>query len=101
VSIYTIEVHHLVHTCPGNPEPHPVPTWHRVLHVTPGGPCRMPVTVRCGDTTTVIPCRRHEPSERQCANCRTIIRILKVTSRDLGYQGPAPAQPTLFGAVSA
>jgi hypothetical protein len=98
MTIYAVEVHHLIHTCPGNPEPHAVATWRRIIHTTPGRPCLTPITLANGVT---IPCGRHEPSDRQCANCRTIITVLKVTSRDLGYQGPAPAQPALFGEVPA
>ena len=95
MTIYAIEVEHLVHTCPGNPQPHPVDTRRRIVHVTPGRPCLTPVTIGDGDTATTIACGRHEPYDRQCANCRTIITIQKVTVRDLGYQGPAPTQPAL------
>ncbi len=101
MSIYAVEVFHLIHTCPADLDPHPVDTRRRIVHVTPGGACLTPVTIRCGNTTTVIDCGRHEPAERQCANCRTIVRVLKVTSRDLGYQGPALVQPVLFGEVPA
>jgi hypothetical protein len=95
MTIYAIEVFHLTHTCPANPEPHPVDTRRRIVHVTPSRPCLTPVTVRSGDAAATIPCGRHEPSDRQCGNCRPIIRVLKVTSRDLGYQGPAPTQLSL------
>ena len=40
------------------------------IDVIPGGPCRTPVTIRCGDTTSTIPCYRHEPAARQCGACR-------------------------------
>jgi hypothetical protein len=89
VTIYAVEVFHLIHTCPGNPEPHPVDTRRRIIHITPGGPCRNPITLGA----TVIACGRHEPYARQCAACRTIVTVQKVTTRDLGYQGP---QATLF-----
>ena len=101
MSIYAVEVFHLIHTCPADPDPHRVDTRRRIVHVTPGGPCLTPVTIGRGDTATTIPCARHEPAERQCANCRTIIRVLKVTSRDLGHQGPAPVQPALISEVPA
>jgi hypothetical protein len=90
MSIYAVEVFHLIHTCPGNHDPHPVDTRRRIVHVTPGGPCRTPIVF---DNGVTIPCVRREPYARQCVNCRTIIRILKVTSRDLGYQGPAHLAP--------
>jgi hypothetical protein len=96
VTIYAVEVFHLIHTCPGNPEPHPVDTRRRVIHITPGGNCRNPITF---DNGVTIPCGRREPYARQCAACRTIVTIQKVTSRDLGYQGPG--QVALSDEVSA
>ncbi|GII24298.1 hypothetical protein [Planosporangium mesophilum] len=90
MTIYAIEVFHLVHTCPANPEPHPVDTRRRIVHVTPGRDCLTPktfdngVTIRCGD---------YNAYDQQCANCRTIITITKVTTHDLGYQGPAHLAP--------
>jgi hypothetical protein len=89
MSIYAVEIVHLVHTCPGDPEPHPVSTWRRIIHTTPGRPCLTPITVHCGNQTAAIPCGRHEPTERQCANCRTIITIHKVTIRHLNSEEPA------------
>lgn len=87
MTIYAVEVEHQVHTCPGNPEPHPVITRRRIVGVTPGRPCLAPITVDQHIRTT-IPCGRREPSDRQCLHCRTTITITNVTVVDLGYQGP-------------
>jgi hypothetical protein len=97
MTIIAVEVYHLIHTCPANPEPHPVDTRRRIAHTTPGGSCRTPATIRSGDTVVTIPCGRTEPYERQCPACRTTIRVLKVTSRDLGYQGPTGCPPAPTG----
>ena len=51
---FIVEVFHLIHTCPANPEPHPVDTRRRIVHVTPSRPCLNAVTVRSvrrGDRT--------------------------------------------------
>src|SRR4051794_25897653 len=117
MTIYAVEVFHLIHTCPGNPAPPPIDTPRTVVHLTPrrprpppptrtpprrpvahvppGGPCRPPITTRRGDTTTVVAWGGHDPFDRQCGNCRTIIHILTVTCRDLGYQGPDHRRPVI------
>jgi hypothetical protein len=80
MTIYLVDVHVLTHTCPADPEPHPVRTSRTVVHVTPGGPCRTPVTLHCHDATTIqLSCGRREPRERQCDACRTIIIERTVT----------------------
>ena len=84
MSIHLVDVEHLIHTCPGSTEPHPVATVRTVVHVTPGGSCRAPVTVRCADTVATVPCGRHEPAERQCGACRTIVVEHAISTRDLG-----------------
>jgi hypothetical protein len=72
MTIYLVDVVDVVwHVCPANPDPHVVNSRQIVMAVTPGGACRNPITIRCGDTTAVIDCGRHEPDERQCAACRT------------------------------
>jgi hypothetical protein len=86
VSVYAIAVHHLVHTCPANPDPHPIDTTRRIIHTAPGQPCRQPVTIHVGNTTVAIPCGRHEPYDRQCGACRPLITTVQVTATDLGHQ---------------
>jgi hypothetical protein len=72
-----------MHTCPAQPGPHPYDIRRTVVHVIPGGPCRTPVTIRCGNTTTQVPCGRHEPTNRQCPACRII-----VTERSISTVNP-------------
>ena len=83
MSIHTVDVVQLLHTCPAEPEPHPYDIRRTVIDVIDGGPCRNPVTIRCGDTTALIPCRRHEPVKRQCGACRVIVTEHTITTRTL------------------
>ncbi|GIH14698.1 hypothetical protein [Rugosimonospora africana] len=83
MTIYAVAVHHLMHTCPADPTPHPVSTTRTVVNVVPGRPCQTPVTIRCGHTTAVIPCGRHEPPDRQCGACRTAVTTTQITTTDL------------------
>jgi hypothetical protein len=83
VTIHVVAIHHTTHTCPADPDPHAVDTRRTVLAVIDGGPCRAPVTIRCGDTIVEIPCGRHEPRERQCGACRIIVTEHTVTSTHL------------------
>jgi hypothetical protein len=94
VTIHLVDIHVVTHTCPADPQPHAIDTRQTVLHTTPGRPCLTPVTVHGATATVVIDCARHEPHERQCANCRTIITVRTVTTEHLGYQGPAHLAPT-------
>jgi hypothetical protein len=73
VSIYLVVVQETLHTCPAQPEPHPVDTTRTILTVTPGRACLTPVTIHCGQTTALIPCGRHRPADMRCGNCRTTI----------------------------
>ncbi len=86
--ICRVDEHRLVHTCPANDEPHPVDIRRTVVHVTDPQPCLAPVIIRSGDTVAVVDCGRHEPSDRQCGNCRVVVTTGTVTIEDLGYQGP-------------
>lgn len=86
MTIHVIAVHHTTHTCPADLEPHPIDTRRTVLAVIDGGPCRTPVTIRCGNTTVEIPCGRHEPRERQCGACRIIVTEHTVTSTHLDFE---------------
>lgn len=80
MTIYAIAVHHFVHTCPANPEPHPTDTTRRIIHTAPGQPCRQPVTIRIGNIAATIPCGRHEPYDRQCGACRPIITTIQIAN---------------------
>jgi hypothetical protein len=90
VTIYLIDIHDITHTCPADPEPHTIDSRRRIVHVTPGRPCLTPVTIHSANDVATIPCSRNEPSERQCANCRTIITVRHHTAEFRGYQGPEP-----------
>jgi hypothetical protein len=80
MSIYLVDVHVVTHTCPADPNPHPVHTSRTIVHVTPGGPCRTPITIGCDDGTTMqLPCGRREPRERQCDACRTVVTERTIT----------------------
>ena len=68
-----VDIHRTVHTCPADPEPHPVDTRRTVVAVVDGGPCRHPIAIRSGDTTTTVACGRYEPAERQCPACRITV----------------------------
>jgi hypothetical protein len=89
VSIYLVSVHHDTHTCPADPQPHPFATTRTVLGVIDGGPCRTPVTFHLAGQTFTVACGRHEPPDRQCGACRTIITEQSVTSTDHGRTRPA------------
>lgn len=81
MTIHIVDILQTLHTCPAQPQPHPYSTRRTVVDVIPGGPCRAPVTIRCGNTTTRIPCHRHEPAHRQCAACRNTITERTITTR--------------------
>ena len=85
MTIYAVNVHHRTHTCLGDPDPHPVDTIQQVVHVTPGGPCRTPVTIRLAHTTATLACGRRWPHHRQCPACRTTVVVLQVTTEHLGH----------------
>ena len=80
MTIYLVDVEQVIHTCPGEPEPHPYDTRRVLVDVIPGGPCRAPVTIRCGEQTALIPCHRHEPAKRQCGACRVIVTERTITN---------------------
>jgi hypothetical protein len=94
MAIYAVARHDYVHTCPANTEPHPVATIQHILNVVPGRPCQSPVTIRIGNHTALISCGRHNPHDRQCAGCATVVTTLSITTTDLGYQGPANRAPS-------
>ncbi|MER7460944.1 hypothetical protein [Micromonospora sp. NPDC126480] len=84
MTIHVVDIEHTTHTCPAWPgEPHIYDTRRTVIHVIPGGPCRTPVTIRCGSVTTTVPCYRHEPADRQCGACRLIVTQHTITTRHL------------------
>ncbi|MEV7232294.1 hypothetical protein AB0M79_35635 [Polymorphospora sp. NPDC051019] len=89
MTIYLVDLERVLHTCPAHPEPHPYDIRRTVVAVIPGGPCRAPVTVRCGAQTVQIPCHRHEPEKRQCGACRVIVTERTITDITTGTR---PAQ---------
>jgi hypothetical protein len=91
MTLYQIDIHHRTHTCPANPNPHPYDTRRTIFRMVPGGPCRRPVNVGSGDTSTVIACGRHLPADRQCSACQIVIVKHAVTYTFTGHDGPQPA----------
>jgi hypothetical protein len=87
VTAVHVDVLHLTHTCPANPEPHAYDTRRVIVAIAPGGPCRRPVTVRSGDTLASVACGRHEPTDGQCPACRTIVIEHAITVTDMGHHG--------------
>jgi hypothetical protein len=88
MTFVTVDIHHVTHTCPADPEPHPFDTRRTIVATVDGGPCRNPITVRCGDTIAVIDCGRHEPAHRQCPACRTTVIERTITFHHIGHEGP-------------
>ncbi len=93
---YIVSEQEILHRCPAWPEPHPYRVERTVLAVIPGGPCRSPVTIRVGNTTTTVPCGEHEPSDRQCVNCRTVITTYTSRPLDVGTQQTTPTNTALW-----
>jgi hypothetical protein len=96
VTIYAVTISRLTHTCPADPQPHPYDTRRTIVHITPGGACRQPVTIRCGDSTTVIACGRHRPADQQCGACKTIVVEHAITA---AFRGHHSAEALTAGAV--
>lgn len=90
MSIYRVDEHHRTHTCPADPDPHPVDITRVIVHITEGRPCLAPVVIRCGDRTVSIPCGRHEPAHRQCSACRTVVTVGTITVEHLGAAESCP-----------
>ncbi|RZU72024.1 hypothetical protein EV384_0363 [Micromonospora kangleipakensis] len=86
MTIYLVDIEQVMHSCPAHTETHPFDIRRTLVDVTPGGPCRAPVTIRCGDTVTQIPCHRHEPAKRQCGACRVIVTERTITTRTLATE---------------
>ncbi len=86
MSTYFVDVHHMVHRCPANPDkPHVIQTTRQIVATIDGGPCLKPIKVQGQDT----PCGRIATAENQCAACRANIIIHQTSVTDLGYQGAA------------
>jgi hypothetical protein len=88
MSVITVDVHQIRHTCPANRQPHWFDKQTTIVSVV-DDVCRTPVTVRCGTYTRRIPCRRHEPRERQCIACQPLIILRNLTYTDLDDQTAA------------
>ena len=84
-----IDVHHLVHTCPANPdEPHPYDTRRTIIAIAPGGPCRRPAFIRSGDAFLAVPCGRRVARDQRCPACRITVIEHTVTFTFMGHHGP-------------
>ncbi|GAA1028503.1 hypothetical protein GCM10009557_13770 [Virgisporangium ochraceum] len=97
MNIYRIDEHHVLHRCPIDEQPHVIDIRRTIVHVTDTGPCLTPVTIgHDTGTTSTVACGRHEPHERQCDNCRTVITTGTITtSYLLGITRPTPATETV------
>ena len=100
MTIYLVHIDQDTHTCPAGPQPHVVESRRQILAVIDGGPCQTPVTIRCGDTTATVACRRHEPAQRQCGACRVIVTEQSITNHHRGYEGPTELHPATRGAAA-
>ena len=81
MTIVIVDIEQTTHVCRNHPDGHPFDIRRTVIDVIPGGPCRAPVTIRCGTTTATVPCYRHEPAKRQCGACRVIVTERTITTR--------------------
>ena len=93
MTIYLVDVHDDIHTCPADATPHVIATRRRLVSVTVTGLCQAPVTIRIAGVTTTARCGRHEPYDRQCVHCRTVVWTRYYTITDLGYQPGVPGIP--------
>jgi len=82
VTVYVVDVHQLVHTCPADRRPHPFATYRTVVEVIPAGPCLTPITLPGTDTTVDCKARRHH--HEQCDNCRITVQVRTVTTTRRG-----------------
>jgi hypothetical protein len=91
VTIYLIDVHETVHTCPGEPVvSHPIDTRRTIVAITPGGPCQRPATIRINGAAVTVDCRWQRPAYEQCPACQHIVWTRTTTTTDLGYHHPDP-----------
>ena len=100
MTVYLVAVHHVTHTCPADPQPHPIITTRQILGVIDGGPCLAPVTIRVGANTATIPCGRHEPMQRQCVACRITIDVQAVGATHIGAAPTGRPSPSPFADFS-
>lgn len=83
--VITVDIHETRHTCPANHEPHWFMRQNTVVSVVDGGPCRTPVTIQVGTRSAYVSCGRHEPQQRQCVACKTLLIVRNLTHADLGH----------------
>ncbi|MBB5870577.1 hypothetical protein F4553_003956 [Allocatelliglobosispora scoriae] len=97
MTVYGVDVSILTHLCPADHTRHECDRAQYIAYVIPGGECRSPVTVRCGNATAVIACGRHEPHHRQCQACRNLVVVVTEHYHHAGYEGPAHRIPATVG----
>ncbi|MEV4534664.1 hypothetical protein AB0J82_12625 [Asanoa sp. NPDC049518] len=73
MTIHVVDVHQRTHQCPASPDAHVYDTQRTLIAVIDGGPCRAPVTIRCGTTIATVPCGRARPADARCGACRVIV----------------------------
>ena len=83
MTIHIVDIEQVTHTCPAEAGPHPYDIRRTLVDTIDGGACRTPVTIRVGDTVAQVACGRHEPVDRQCPACRTIVTQRAITDRSL------------------
>ena len=77
MSVYVVDVHHQMHTCPGNRKPHPWDTRRTVVEVIETGPCLAPVTVP--GSAAQVDCKTVRRHHEQCDNCRITVQVRNIT----------------------
>jgi hypothetical protein len=97
VRIYRVDEHHKMHTCPADPDPHPVDIRRTIVHVTDPQPCLTPTYDSIG---APVECSRYEIRDRQCDHCRTVITIGTITVEHLDNPRTASLIPGLSGLAS-
>jgi hypothetical protein len=80
MTIHVVAIGQWAHRCPNFPDGHIYRTARTLLAVIDGGPCRTPVTIRCGDTSATIDCGRVYPADRQCPACRITVTEHTITT---------------------
>ena len=81
---HVIDVHHLTHTCAGDPEPHVVETWRSVVDTSGTGTCRAPQQLIAAAGVEWVDCGRVLAADRRCVACTVVITTRYEFWTDLG-----------------